>query len=70
MEAYPCLFCPFREDTELGDNDSCFSIDREGNITKSSDVCLVNTNVSGLGLYSITNNISSLRGIRFSSAFF
>ena len=25
-------------------------------------MCLVNTNVSGLGLYSITNNISSLGG--------
>jgi len=29
---------------------------------KISGVCLVNTNVSELGLYSIANNISSLGG--------
>lgn len=67
MDTYPYLFRPFREDDLEGNsNGECLQVDEKGDIITNKhrvSTCSANTMTnSGLGLYSVATQISSLGG--------
>lgn len=59
VEYYQYLFRPFRENDAMED-DQCFIVEQNGDIKANS--CRSSMENSGLGLYSVANQVSSLGG--------
>jgi len=60
-EVYPRLFHAITDESDVGDNQSCINVDGDGNFVKHS-ACFATSSSTGIGLYSVAANVSSLGG--------
>ena len=62
LEYYPFLFRPFREDAATDDTQTCCGMNSTSTAEDLASMCSTRMNHSGLGLYSVASQITSIGG--------